>query len=117
MAMVVDHQVAAALAPQFKYIPLPEHGLSRCQLARRGAQRHLVLRDDGKNQGGQLAHLLPSKFEPMKPPWVGGAAMMTWTLSESLSAMVFWINNGFLLISSPSRSICSLVTLLMCSSR
>ncbi len=37
--------------------------------------------------------------------------MITWILSESLSAIVFWISSGWRVMSAPSRAICSLVDL------
>ena len=36
----------------------------------------------------------PMRFEPMNLPAAGSGAMMTCTLSESLSASVFWISSG-----------------------
>src|SRR5205814_9620026 len=58
-----------------------------------------------------------SSVEPMKPPSAGGGAMITWILSDSLSASVFWISSGCVEISTPSRSIWSLAILPTRSSR
>ena len=49
----------------------------------------------------------PSRLAAMKPPPVPGGAMITCILSESLSAIVFWISSGWRVISAPSRAICS----------
>ena len=54
-----------------------------------------------------LRFALPSRPAPMKLPSVPGAAMITCTLSESLSAIVFWISSGWRVMSAPSRPICS----------
>jgi hypothetical protein len=37
----------------------------------------------------------------MNPPSEGGGAMITWTLSESLSASAFWISSGCFVMSAP----------------
>ena len=54
---------------------------------------------------------------PTKATTLGVGAMMTDTLSDSLSAIDFWISKGCLLIKAPSRAICSLEILPMRSLR
>ena len=44
---------------------------------------------------------------PATKPLACGGAMITWILSDSLSASVFWISSGFFWISAASRAICS----------
>ncbi|HSX58664.1 MAG TPA: hypothetical protein VLF18_00560 [Tahibacter sp.] len=50
--MVVDLQVTELFAADFERVALPEHGLLRRRLLRRGAQRDLVLADDGGDRRG-----------------------------------------------------------------
>src|SRR6185369_1915702 len=110
---------------------LPELCVDGGGRARRGAQRGLVLRHDGQREqrGGEGNHHCtpspappslracccagsgPTSPEAMKRPSALGGAMMTCTLSDSLSATVFWISSGWRLSSAPSRAICSLATL------
>ena len=89
------------LAADLETVALPQRGLHRRRLARRGAQGGLVLGDDadrGEGHAGQRAHCTcsvsagvtlastglsddgfscPSSAAPIKPPLAGGGAMIT----------------------------------------
>jgi len=93
-AVVVDLQVPGALAAHLEHVPLPQGGQLDRIGPRCGTQRSVILDDDGERRGQSQYHGArsagePMRFEPMNCPLAGVGAMMTWTLSDSLSASVF----------------------------
>src|SRR5258708_14961802 len=133
--MVVDLQLAGVPAPDLEQFALPQLCVSRGAPGRRGAQCNVVLCDDSEHahrDGGDGGHhcapvatasppcpfgASPISPEAMNRPSVPAGAMITRTLSESLSATVFWISSGCRLSSSPSRAIWSALALPTLSSR
>src|SRR6185312_4352816 len=114
--VVVDLEIAGAPTAQLHHVALPERRQLGGRGARRRTQRGVILHHDGERGGGQhhwprsaallpgraagpgavraLIRFEPMRFEPMNCPGAGVGAMMTWTLSESLSARVFWMRSG-----------------------
>src|SRR5205807_350692 len=113
--IVVDLEVSRVLATDLEHIPLPERRQLGSARPRRRAECGVVLDHDGESrrEGGDHYGLpaaaaalagapatrlagpcVPIRFDPMNCPGGGDGAMMTCTLSESLSASVFWISSG-----------------------
>ena len=67
----------------------------------------LALRGVRRSCPSRSAAVLSEQTPDAKKPPACGGAMMTWILSDSLSASVFWMSSGFFAISAESRSICA----------
>ena len=111
--VVPDLEIATALAADVEQLTLPQPRQLRSARAGCGAQRDAILDHDRQGGGkgndhcgssvppasgvaatGWAAARVPMRFEPMNCPAAGVGAMMTCTLSESLSARVFWMSSG-----------------------
>ena len=71
----------------------PERGA-----ARSAAWSWTTIASDGGERGNHRGRsgggTAPTRFEPMNSPAAGVGTMITCTLSESLSASVFWMRSG-----------------------
>ncbi len=125
VAVVVDPEEPRRLAPHLQPVPAPQRRLRGRVVAGRVAQDRGIVRDQrDQHDGGRRDHVtlprchwrrrgvgvdgrghLAARLRadpgrpPKKPPAAGGATI-TWILSLSLSASVFWISSGFFAISS-----------------
>src|SRR5215469_4055433 len=115
LTIVVDFEVPSPFAANLEDISLPKSRQLRGARARGRAQHSVILDHDGERCGKRENHRelpasavtpvrvspvrlielwSPRRLEPMNLSAAGSGAMITCTLSESLSARVFWIRSG-----------------------
>ena len=102
--IVPDREVVEPLAAHLERLALREERQRSPRAAGQRPQRRVVLHDDGealrlcqqgndeRDESKEARHCFgppPRSVAPMKPESAGGGAMITWILSESLSASVF----------------------------
>ena len=114
-AVIVDAQPPWQLAAHFQPVAARELRLRSRRLARCRSQDRAFAGDqsDGRQENDHLR--APMRFAPMKPLSEGGATI-TWILSESLSAIAFWMSRGFCAMSADSLAMFAVCALPVTSS-